>query len=129
MLEIHLDHPTDAKLLGLPGDEPLGEAGLNRLRWRCRRGLLENDLIIEKFFNSHGRELTVANARALYEIMRLTDNDLLDILLNRVNTPIEALILNIKVLDFRAKPERPEILEVLALLKSCGNRPEVMRVS
>ncbi len=90
---------------------------------------MENDLIIEKFFNSHGRELTVANARALYEIMRLTDNDLLDILLNRVNTPIEALILNIKDLDFRAKPERPEILEVLALLKSCGNRPEVMRVS
>ena len=23
---------------------------LGRLRWRCRRGLLENDLLIERFF-------------------------------------------------------------------------------
>jgi antitoxin CptB len=30
---------------------------LNRLRWRCRRGLLENDLIIERFFARRvGRE-------------------------------------------------------------------------
>ena len=24
---------------------------LNRLKWRCKRGLLENDLFIERFFN------------------------------------------------------------------------------
>ena len=82
---------------------------------------MENDLIIEKFFKSHGHPLTVANARELYEIMRLTDNDLLDILLNRVSTPIEALIHNIKDSDFRATKEKPEILEVLALLKGSDN--------
>ncbi len=118
MQEILLDHPTDSKLVGLSGDEPLGEAGLNRLRWRCRRGLLENDLIIEKFFKFHGSVLTVGHARALYEIMRLTDNDLLDILLSRVNTPIEALIHNQKDFDKELTKEKPEILEVLSMLKA-----------
>jgi antitoxin CptB len=34
---------------GAPG-ELLDERDLSKLRWRCRRGLLENDLLIEKFF-------------------------------------------------------------------------------
>ena len=29
----------------------LDERSLSKLRWRCRRGLLENDLFIERFFN------------------------------------------------------------------------------
>ena len=37
---------------------------LSRLRWRCRRGLLENDLIIERFFASHAATLTEARHRA-----------------------------------------------------------------
>jgi antitoxin CptB len=31
--------------------ELLNERDLSKLRWRCRRGLLENDLFIERFFN------------------------------------------------------------------------------
>ena len=31
----------------------IDERALSRLRWRCRRGLLENDLLIERFFNRH----------------------------------------------------------------------------
>ena len=34
-------------------DQPIGERELSRLRWRCRRGLLENDLFIERFFQRH----------------------------------------------------------------------------
>ena len=26
---------------------------MSRLKWRCRRGLLENDLVIERFFRRH----------------------------------------------------------------------------
>jgi len=54
-----------------------------RLRWRCRRGLLENDLLIERFFERHGAALTVEQARALETLMALCDNDLLDLLLGR----------------------------------------------
>ncbi len=56
---------------------------LSRLRWRCRRGMLENDLLIERFFATHGATLTQAQARGLQTLMDLPDNDLLDLLLRR----------------------------------------------
>ncbi len=63
--------------------ELLGERALSKLRWRCRRGLLENDLFIERFFLRHEKELTVRQARGLEVLMDLADNDLLDLLLRR----------------------------------------------
>jgi antitoxin CptB len=56
---------------------------LSRLRWRCRRGLLENDLFVERFFARHAATLTPAQARGLQALMDLADNDLLDLLLAR----------------------------------------------
>ncbi len=56
---------------------------LNRLRWRCRRGLLENDLFIERFFRRHQETLTTRQADGLQRLMDLADNDLLDLLLAR----------------------------------------------
>ncbi len=56
---------------------------LRRLRWRCRRGLLENDLFIERFFEQHGDRLTTPLVQGLLELMDLSDNDLLDLLLAR----------------------------------------------
>ncbi len=64
-------------------DQPLGERALSKLKWRCRRGLLENDLLIERFFARHEAGLTVRQADALNELMELPDNDLLDLLLRR----------------------------------------------
>jgi antitoxin CptB len=64
-------------------EELLDERGLSKLRWRCRRGLLENDLFIERFFARHGACLTVRQAAALNALMDLPDNDLLDLLLGR----------------------------------------------
>ena len=61
----------------------LDERGLSKLRWRCRRGLLENDLFIERFFGQYASTLTVAQAEALGALMDLADNDLLDLLLAR----------------------------------------------
>ena len=52
-----------------PHSPLLDERSLSKLRWRCRRGLLENDLLIERFFDAH--------------LMDLSDNDLLDLLLRR----------------------------------------------
>ena len=64
-------------------DQPLDQRALSKLKWRCRRGLLENDLLIEKFFIRHEAGLTVRQADALNELMDLPDNDLLDLLLRR----------------------------------------------
>ena len=64
-------------------DERIDERELSKLRWRCRRGLLENDLFIERFFARHAQELTKRQAAALGQLMDLADNDLLDLLLRR----------------------------------------------
>ena len=61
----------------------LDERALSKLRWRCRRGLLENDLLIEKFFLRYQSTLSVRQAQGLNDLMDLSDNDLLDLLLRR----------------------------------------------
>jgi len=80
----------------------LDERGLSKLRWRCRRGLLENDLLIERFFGKYASSLAVRQAEALGELMDLADNDLLDLLLRR-RDPQGAL----------ARPDVREVLEML----------------
>jgi antitoxin CptB len=76
----------DEQLDGLPDGDMLSSSGLSKLRWRCRRGLLENDLFIERFFDRHAAELTVGQARGMYALLELADNDLLDVLLGRPHT-------------------------------------------
>ena len=61
----------------------LDERSLSKLRWRCRRGLLENDLFIERFFRHHEETITTRQAAGLTTLMDLSDNDLLDLLLRR----------------------------------------------
>jgi len=73
----------DASLVGADRLAPLSERSLSKLRWRSRRGLLENDLFIERFFNRHASALTVGQARGMYVLMDLSDNDLMDLLLRR----------------------------------------------
>ena len=70
-------------LEGLDRHTPLGERALSKLRWRCRRGLLENDLFIERFFNRFAPQMTVGQARGMYVLMDLSDNDLMDLLMRR----------------------------------------------
>ncbi|MFW6853006.1 succinate dehydrogenase assembly factor 2 [Burkholderia gladioli] len=54
-----------------------------RPRWRARRGLLENDLIIERFFSRYEHDLTDTDVGALTRLLELSDNDLMDLLLAR----------------------------------------------
>lgn len=54
-----------------------------RLRWRARRGLLENDLIITRFLDAHETGLTDEEVDALSRLLDLGDNELMDLLLAR----------------------------------------------
>ncbi|MEY5027890.1 MAG: hypothetical protein RLZ63_205 [Pseudomonadota bacterium] len=74
---------ADETLNGQDRHAPVSERSLSKLRWRCRRGLLENDLFIERFFDRHASRLTVGQARGMYTLMDLSDNDLMDLLLRR----------------------------------------------
>ena len=76
---------------------------LRRLRWRCRRGLLENDLFIDKFFERHGDNLTTPLVQGLLELMDLSDNDLLDLLMARKEPEGEL--------------RKPEVMQVLSMMR------------
>ena len=56
-----------------------------RLKWRARRGLLENDLMLTRFFQTHELTMTDADVTALDSLLALTDNDLLDLFLARTS--------------------------------------------
>ena len=84
-------------------DELIDERALSKLRWRCRRGLLENDLFVERFFARHDATLTMRQAQGLQVLMDLSDNDLLDLLLGRVQPEGELL--------------QADVIEVLQMLR------------
>jgi antitoxin CptB len=94
----------DERIDALDPSQALDERGLSKLRWRCRRGLLENDLFIERFFDRYAPTLTVGQAQGMYDLMELSDNDLMDLLLRR-REPDSSLT-------------QPHTLEVLSLLRA-----------
>ena len=57
----------------------LDTAARHRLKWKCRRGLLELDLVLEKFLNRNAAGLDEAQLATLNELLDLPDNDLWDI--------------------------------------------------
>ena len=61
--------------------------GVERLKWRSLRGLLELDLVFERFWAGAGARLGAAEAAALERLLVLPDNDLLDLVMGRAETP------------------------------------------
>jgi antitoxin CptB len=62
---------------------PVDDRRLDRLRWKARRGLLENDLLLTKFLNAELTSLNEVELNTLDQLLQLGDNDLLDILMGR----------------------------------------------
>ena len=56
---------------------------LNRLRWRCRRGKLENDLILARFLELRGAGITDQEVVVLDRLLDLSDDELWDLLAGR----------------------------------------------
>ena len=64
---------------------------LARLRWRCRRGMLENDIVLTRFLDARGEAITTAEITALDQLLDLSDNELWDILSGRAEVSESAL--------------------------------------
>jgi antitoxin CptB len=60
-----------------------------RLRWRCRRGMLENDLIMTRFLDRYEVTLSDSDVQAVDSLMDLSDNALLDLFLGREDPSAE----------------------------------------
>jgi antitoxin CptB len=58
----------------------------DRVRWHCRRGLLELDLVLSKFLNMRYATLSDAQKAVFMELLTYADNDLWDLLSGRSST-------------------------------------------
>ncbi len=55
----------------------------DRLRWRCRRGLLELDIVLERFLKHYATSMGEEDLAALAGLLDLEDNDLWDVVNGR----------------------------------------------
>ncbi|MDX1375136.1 MAG: succinate dehydrogenase assembly factor 2 [Burkholderiales bacterium] len=55
----------------------------DRLKWKCRRGLLELDLVLERFLRHEAGRLSADDAAALGALLERADNDLWDLVTGR----------------------------------------------
>lgn len=60
---------------------------LDKIRWHCRRGLLELDLVLEKFNERHLPGLAPGQLDSYRELLEFPDNDLLDLVMGRAQSP------------------------------------------
>ncbi len=74
-----------------------------RLRWRARRGMLENDLIITRFLDAYETELSEQDVSSLTKLFEMDDNKLLNVLLGSENLTGEYDDPNIRRLVERMK--------------------------
>ncbi|MBK9114505.1 MAG: succinate dehydrogenase assembly factor 2 [Betaproteobacteria bacterium] len=55
----------------------------NRIVWRCRRGMLENDLVLTRFLAARGRAMTEDEVALLDRLLDLPDSELWDLIAGR----------------------------------------------
>ena len=77
------------------------EQEMNRLRWHCRRGLLENDLVLQRFLEQYGRELEGERLSAFKALLDYADDELWGIV------------------SGRSECRDPALGEVVGLLRNC----------
>ena len=73
----------------------------SRLRWQCRRGMLENDLVLERFLELHAGNLEGDKLAAFKRLLECDDTLLWEVVCGR------------------AVPEDPAGAEVARMLAAC----------
>lgn len=72
-----------------------------RLRWRARRGLLENDLILTRFLDAHEATLTDEEVDAFSRLMELADNALMDLIMAKAQPEADLDLPHVRALLLR----------------------------
>lgn len=72
---------------------------LRRLRWRCRRGLLELDIVLQRFLDNDFSSLDKSQRQAFNDLLDVSDNTLL------------------AYLNKQEQPDDPRLLEILSVLQ------------
>lgn len=74
---------------------------LRRIKWRCRRGTLENDVVLERFLERYGTQLSGARLEAFQRLLDYADKDIWDLV------------------SGRREARDPDLADVVQLLRSC----------
>ena len=69
----------------------IDETRVKRVRWRCRRGMLENDLILARFLDAGADALTEDDIANLDRLLHMTDDALWAVLSGRADVDDPAL--------------------------------------
>ena len=64
---------------------------LDRVRWHCRRGMLELDLLLQRFVDRHLESLTPDEMERFKAVLDLQDGDLWQLLSGRADVEDERL--------------------------------------
>ncbi len=59
----------------------------DRIRWQCRRGLLELDLVLGRFLDRHLESLSKEKLAAFRKLLDWPDNELWDLLSGKIAPP------------------------------------------
>ena len=59
----------------------MSDRGRVRIRWHCRRGMLELDLVLHAFLERHFESLDAEGLEAFRSLLARTDPDLLDLVM------------------------------------------------
>ncbi len=73
----------------------MNERDRDRIKWHCRRGLLELDLVLERFVARYLDVLNPDQTAVFKELLAYEDNDLLDMVMGRaepVNGNLSAVL-------------------------------------
>ncbi len=54
-----------------------------RARWRCRRGLLELDIVLQRFMDQYYLQLNTQELKQFEQLLSLSDNDLWELIAER----------------------------------------------
>ena len=81
-----------------------------RIRWHCRRGMLELDLVLNAFLERHLEELDASRIETLKRLLELPDPELFDLVMGRVD------------------PEGAQECELVALMRKSRAHPTVSSI-
>jgi succinate dehydrogenase flavin-adding protein (antitoxin of CptAB toxin-antitoxin module) len=74
---------------------------LDRVRWHCRRGMLELDLMLHRFLERHLASLSPEDMERFKEVLDLQDGDLW------------------QILSGRSEVEDPRLKSIVTLIRGC----------
>ena len=99
------------------------DADLNRLRWRCRRGMRELDVLLGRYLAERWPKAGNAERAAFERFLELPDPEIYDLCLRRSASPDAAMTRMAELLSETAELSLPEEVSMAEDVRSASREP------